>query len=271
MAKESQMTRKNARYDAYNSSRRPDRRRGSPPPNNWGNRAEIHQDQPNRTIYKFLDDLHRRYGGDDLRQLFREHAGQSDELGEAIGIWLLFDDVSTLLTSSSWLPSSCRLTRGWLIGNTRCASVANQNLPTVPMLKNLTLQMNHNSSRSTILRPATISKICSRATTGHTLYRMSLRTWISRIRIHRVPNFVPGAVRGLPLLYLCRAPECAWLTLRGGTPKDGTVANCALPPFRRCHPNSNTHPPRIQAFRIHGRYPASDRRRHHGAALKWSK
>jgi len=105
MAKDSKMTRKVARYDPYNCSRRPDRRRGSPPPNNPGNRAQLNQNQPNSSIYRFLDDLHGRFGGNDLRQLFRQHAGQSGELGEAIRIWLLFDDVSALLTSSLWLSS----------------------------------------------------------------------------------------------------------------------------------------------------------------------
>ena len=98
MAKESKLTRNNARYEPYNSSRRPDRRRGSPPPNNWGN-----QDRSNSSIYRFLDDLNKRYGGHDLSQLFHKHAGQSGALGEAINMWLLFDNVSALLTSISSL------------------------------------------------------------------------------------------------------------------------------------------------------------------------
>ena len=97
------MTRKNARYQPYNSSRRLNRRRESPPPNRSGNQAELHQKQPDTSIYGFLDDLYSRYGGTDLAQLFRKYARQSGVLSDAITMWLLFNDVSTLLTSSSWL------------------------------------------------------------------------------------------------------------------------------------------------------------------------
>ena len=100
MAKESQMTRNNARYQPYTSARRPNRRRESPTPNSSGKQAEIHQKQPDASIYGFLDALYSRYGGADLTQLFRKYTGQSGVLSDAITTWLLFNDVSTLLTSS---------------------------------------------------------------------------------------------------------------------------------------------------------------------------
>lgn len=100
MAKEPQITRNNTRYKPYNSSRRAHRRRGSPPPENWGNRAQVHQHSLDGSIYNFMDDLHMRYRGDELSQLFREYASQSGALGQAIKTWLQFDDVSRLLASS---------------------------------------------------------------------------------------------------------------------------------------------------------------------------
>ena len=98
MAKESRMTRNNARYEPYNNSRRPNR---GPPPDSSGNQPQIHHQQPDSSIYEFLDDLYSRYGGKDLAQLFRKYAGQSGVLGEGITMWLLFNDVSTLPPSLS--------------------------------------------------------------------------------------------------------------------------------------------------------------------------
>lgn len=114
MVKEPQMTRTNTRYDPYNSSRRAHRRRGSPPPDNWGRRAQTHQYSLDGSIYNFLEDLCMRYRGDGLHHLFREYASQSGALGQAIKAWLQFDDVSRLLTSSSWPPSRLPCT-SWLM------------------------------------------------------------------------------------------------------------------------------------------------------------
>ena len=133
MAKESRTTRNNARYEPYNSSRCPNRRRESSPPNSLGNQRQIHYQQPDGSIYGFLDDLYSCYGGADMAQLFRKYAGQSGVLGEGITMWLLFNDVSTLPHYGS--PS--RPTRGWLIGTFRCASVARQTLSAPPRVKRL--------------------------------------------------------------------------------------------------------------------------------------
>ena len=103
MVKESQMTRNNTRYQPYNSSRRLNRRQELPPPNSSGNQAELHQKQPDTSIDGFLDELYSRYGGTDLAQLFCKYARQSGMLSDAITMWLSFNDVSTLCTSSSWL------------------------------------------------------------------------------------------------------------------------------------------------------------------------
>ena len=132
MAKESQTTRNNARYKPYNSSRRPNHRRESPSPNKTGNQGNIHQDQPDTGIYRFLDGLYRLYGGPDMAQLFRKYAGQSGVLGEAIEMWLLFKDVSILLTSSFWVPF--QTDARWAV---RCASGARQTLSALPRLKRL--------------------------------------------------------------------------------------------------------------------------------------
>ena len=96
MFKELQITRNNTRYEPYNSSRRPHRRRGTPPPENWGNRAQGHQNPLDDSIWNFMEDLHTRYRGDELRQLFRDYASESGALGQAIKTWLQFDDVSRL-------------------------------------------------------------------------------------------------------------------------------------------------------------------------------
>ena len=130
MAKESQMTRNNARYEPYNSSRRPNRRRESPSLNSSGNQGIIHQNQPDTGIYMFLDDLYRLYGGPDMAQLFRKYAGQSGVLGEAIEMWLLFKDVSTLVTSSFRVPF--QTDARWVV---RCANVARQTLSALPRLQ----------------------------------------------------------------------------------------------------------------------------------------
>ena len=133
MAKESRMTRNNARYEPYNSSPRPNHRQESPPLNSLRNQPQIHHQQPDGSIYGFLDDLYSCYGGADMAQLFRKYAGQSGVLGEGITMWLLSNDVSPLPHYGS--PS--RPTYGWLIGNFRCASIARRTLSTPPRLKRL--------------------------------------------------------------------------------------------------------------------------------------
>ena len=94
MVKGPQSTRTNTRYDPYDSSRRPHRRRGTPPPDNWGNRAQTHQSALDSRIYDFLEDIHACDKGGALRRLFRKHARQSGPLGQAIKTWLQYDDVS---------------------------------------------------------------------------------------------------------------------------------------------------------------------------------
>ena len=99
MGKGPQITRQGARYEPYQSSSYlPYRRRGSPPPDSCGNRAGSHHVQLSDSIFGFLEDLNTRYGGRDLRELFRDHAGQPGALGQSIEKWIHDDEVSILVT-----------------------------------------------------------------------------------------------------------------------------------------------------------------------------
>ena len=102
MSKEPQITRNNMRYEPYSSSRRVHRRPGTPPPENWGNRARCNQHSLDSSLFDFIDDLNDGFEGDKLHQLFRERASQPGPLGQAIRKWLWYDNVSRLLASSEW-------------------------------------------------------------------------------------------------------------------------------------------------------------------------
>ena len=97
MGKQPQMTRKGTRYEPYKNS---SRRRGSPPPDSWGIPAGSQDAQLNGGIFDLLESLNTRYGGRDLRELFRDHANQPGALGEAIATWIQYDEVITFLTFS---------------------------------------------------------------------------------------------------------------------------------------------------------------------------
>ena len=106
--------RQGTRYEPYSKSSLARRRRGSPPPDRWGARAGNRHAQLTGGIFDLLDDLNTRYGSHDLRQLFRGHANQPGVLGQAIQTWIQYDEVTTLLTSSSlWAAQT-----GVLLANT---------------------------------------------------------------------------------------------------------------------------------------------------------
>ena len=48
-----------------------------------------------------LEDINTRYGGREMREVFRDHVNQSGALGKALDTWVRYDEVSTLLTSFS--------------------------------------------------------------------------------------------------------------------------------------------------------------------------
>ena len=96
------MARQGIRYEPYSIKSLARRRRGSPPPGSWGIRAGSHRAQLTGGIFDLLDDLSTRYGSGDLRELFRVHANQPGSLGQAIETWIKYDEVTTLLASSSF-------------------------------------------------------------------------------------------------------------------------------------------------------------------------
>ena len=100
MGKEPPMTRQGTRYEPYSGSFLTHRRRGSPPPDSRGIRAESHRARLNGSIIDLLEDLNTRYGGGGLREVFRGHANQPGTLGQAIKSWIQYDEVIILLTSS---------------------------------------------------------------------------------------------------------------------------------------------------------------------------
>ena len=89
------------RYEPYSNALRARRRRGSSSPDRWGIRAGSREAQLTDGIVDLLDNLNTRYGGGDLRELLRGHANQPGALGEAIGTWVQYDEVTSLLASSS--------------------------------------------------------------------------------------------------------------------------------------------------------------------------
>ena len=101
MGKEPVVMCQGTRYEPYSKSCLARRRRGSPPPDRRGIRAGSRHAQLTGGIFDLLDDLHARYGSHDLRELFRGHANQPGALGQAIQTWIQYDEVTTLLTSSS--------------------------------------------------------------------------------------------------------------------------------------------------------------------------
>ena len=92
------MTRRGTRYEPYQSSYLQHRRRESSPPDNWGIRAGSRHAQLTDGIFDFLENLNTRYGGRDLRELFRDHASQPNALGQSIKTWTRYDEVSILDT-----------------------------------------------------------------------------------------------------------------------------------------------------------------------------
>jgi len=93
MGKEPVMARQGTRYEPYSNSSLTRRRRGSPPPDSWGIQAGSHHAQLTNSIFDLLENLNTRYGGHDLRELFRDHANQPGALGEAIETWIKYDEV----------------------------------------------------------------------------------------------------------------------------------------------------------------------------------
>ena len=91
------MARQGTRYEPYKNS---SRRRASPPPDSWGIHAGSHHAQLGGGIFDLLEDLNRRYGGRDLREIFRDHANRPGDVGQAIETWIKYDEVIIFLTSS---------------------------------------------------------------------------------------------------------------------------------------------------------------------------
>ena len=91
------MARQGTRYEPYKNS---SRRRASPPPDTWGIHAGSHHAQLGDGIFSLLEDLNTRYGSRDLREIFRDHANQPGQLGQAIETWIQYDEVIIFLTSS---------------------------------------------------------------------------------------------------------------------------------------------------------------------------
>ena len=102
MGKEPVMVCQGIRYEPYSIKSSARRRRGSPPPGSRGIRAGSHRAQLTGGIFDLLDDLNTRYESSDLRKLFRAHANQPGSLGQAIETWIKYDEVTKLLTSSSF-------------------------------------------------------------------------------------------------------------------------------------------------------------------------
>ena len=97
MGKEPVMARQGTRYEPYKNS---SRRRASPPPDTWGIHAGSHNAQLNGGIFELLEDLNTRYGSRELREIFRDHANQPGEVGQAIQTWIQYDEVIIFLISS---------------------------------------------------------------------------------------------------------------------------------------------------------------------------
>ena len=128
MGKQPVVARQDTRYEPYSKASLARRRRGSPPPGGWGILAGSRQAQLTGDICNLLDDLDKRYGGRDLRELFRDHANPPGALGQAIKTWISYDEVIILLISSSlWV---LRLACCWLIRYFRFRGLASQNPPT---------------------------------------------------------------------------------------------------------------------------------------------
>src|SRR5882757_8582366 len=102
MGKEPVMARQGTRYELYSNSSLVHCRRGSPPPDSWGIQAGSHHSQPTGGIFDLLDALNMCYGSHDLCELFCNHANQPGALGQVIETWIQHDEVTTLLTSSSF-------------------------------------------------------------------------------------------------------------------------------------------------------------------------
>jgi len=128
MGKLHSMTRQGTRYEPYLSSFRRHRTLGSPPPEGWGHRAGSHNAHLTGNIFDFLEDLNTRYGGPDLREIFRDHATQHGALGQSLETWIQYDEVSISVTPFLWTLSS--LACLWLIRQFRSGNLASQSLPT---------------------------------------------------------------------------------------------------------------------------------------------
>ena len=102
MGKEPQMARQGTRYEPYQSSYLQYRKRGSSPPDSWGIRAGSRHAQLTDSVFDFLENLNTRYGGRDLRELFRDHASQPNAFGQSIETWIQYDEVSMLVTPFMW-------------------------------------------------------------------------------------------------------------------------------------------------------------------------
>ena len=101
MTKHSTTTHHGTRYSPYQDSQ--DAPTTSPRPNPLGHLAQTHQYQLNTSVHEFIEDLSTRWGTHGLRELLREHAKRAGAFGQAIDMWLQYDNVSST-TASSRVP-----------------------------------------------------------------------------------------------------------------------------------------------------------------------
>ena len=107
MVKQPIVVPQDTRYEPYSKASLARRRRGSPPPGGWGILPGSRQAQLTGGICDLFDDLNTRYGSHDLRELFRDHANPPGALSQAIKTWILYDEVTILLNSSSlWVTQT---------------------------------------------------------------------------------------------------------------------------------------------------------------------
>ena len=109
MGKVPLIARQGTRYEPYSDAVLARRRLGSPSPDRWGIRAGSHQAQVTDGLFGLLNELKTRYGGQDLRELLRDHANQPGALGQSIGMWIQYEEVITFLASFSFWAVQTRV------------------------------------------------------------------------------------------------------------------------------------------------------------------
>ena len=85
------------RYEPY-TIKSPARRRGS---DSWRIRSGIHHSPHTCDMLDLFEDINTRCGSREMREIFRDHANQPDALCDALVTWVRYDEVATLLPSSS--------------------------------------------------------------------------------------------------------------------------------------------------------------------------